>query len=126
MKIEVSDGEIVDKLTILIIKDDHNTDPEKAINIKNELEYLRPLVDEIDPPVQLFDALYKVNLELWDVEDRLRIDEKHNNFSYPFIERARSVYKLNDRRAKIKREINSFTGSKFVEEKILPEYGEGI
>ena len=124
MKIEVSDGEIVDKLTILAIKKKYNTDPNKSKNINSEFDHLESMIPIINPPKELLKDLYNVNLMLWDVEDELRVLESEQRFDEHFIELARKVYKLNDERARIKYAINVATKSKFVEEKILPEYGE--
>jgi len=122
MKIEVSIGEIVDKWTILSIKALNITDREKLINVFKERAYLNTVIDTEVLHDSLVDDLLKVNKKLWNVEDDLRICEKDKDFSIRFIDLARSVYKLNDERARIKKEINMKHGSEFVEEKSYQPY----
>jgi len=122
MKIKVSSGEIVDKITILRIKSIKTNDNKKLMNINKELKYLEPLLKKIKIEDGIIDTLYEINMRLWDVEDRLRIHEQNKDFSENFILLARQVYMLNDTRHKIKNDINSITLSDFVEEKILPVY----
>ena len=122
MKIEVSIGEVIDKWTILSIKILNIKDKEKLVNINNERNYLIKMIEPellYDP---LVDQLLNVNKTLWNVEDDLRLCEKDRDFSLRFIELARSVYKLNDERARIKKEINIKCGSEFVEEKSYEPY----
>ena len=122
MKIEVSIGEVIDKWTILSIKILNIQDKEKLVNINNERNYLIKMIEPellYDP---LVDQLLNVNMSLWKVEDDLRLCEKDKDFSLRFIELARSVYKLNDERARIKKEINIKCGSEFVEEKSYESY----
>ncbi len=122
MKIEVSIGEVIDKWTILSIKILNIKDKEKLVNVNNERNYLIKMIDPellYDP---LVDQLLNVNMSLWKVEDDLRLCEKEKDFSLRFIELARSVYKLNDERARIKKEINIKCGSEFVEEKSYEPY----
>lgn len=117
MKVKVSIGEVLDKISILEIKLNKITDADKVKNIKNEFEYL---LSEINPDMikdQTYLDLSDVNQKLWDVEDKIREHEKFLNFRKDFINLARSVYKLNDKRAEIKKEINLKYGSEFVEEK---------
>lgn len=123
MKIEVSIGEIVDKLSILKIKRNNITDPEKLKNIINEYDYLYSVVfNELEIQENDFYNLVWINEKLWDVEDKLRDKERDKSFDTEFIELARSVYFTNDRRAEIKKEINLKYGSTFVEEKSYKEY----
>ena len=122
MKIEVSIGEVVDKWTILSIKAINIIDRDKLINIFKERAYLNNVIDPEILHDSLVDDLLKVNKKLWDVEDDLRICEKDKDFSIRFIDLARSVYKLNDKRADIKKEINIKYGSEFVEEKSYQPY----
>jgi predicted nuclease with TOPRIM domain len=120
VSIEIGIGELVDRLTILKIKMSEITDETKLANVKTEYEYLLGISDAVEthPQMeQLLEELYDVNSELWDVEDDLRECEKKKSFGKDFIELARSVYRLNDRRAAIKKEINQLHGSKFIEEK---------
>ena len=120
VSIEIGIGELIDRLTILKIKLDEITDESKLANIRIEYEYLLSLADKIETHPKtdkLLEELYDVNSELWDVEDELRQCEREKSFGKEFIELARSVYRLNDRRAAIKKEINQLHGSKFIEEK---------
>jgi hypothetical protein len=118
MEIEVSIGEIVDKLTILNIKKDNILDEVKLENINKEYLYLHEIVfsklnisydDE-------YLILLEVNKLLWDVEDKLRDKERSKEFDSEFIELARSVYFINDKRSRIKKEINEKYSSGFIEE----------
>jgi hypothetical protein len=124
MKIEISNGELVDKVSILIIKLEKIEDEKKINNIEKELNLLLPNLDKIGINIKdvLFKKLKKVNLKLWDVEDNLRKLESQGKFDDEFIEMARQVYYTNDLRAKIKREININTGSKLLEEKSYKDY----
>lgn len=122
MKIEVSNGEIVDKLTILEIKKEKCYDIDKLSNIEEELNYLKEIVSSLDVPENLLNSLREVNKKLWDIEDDIRVFEKRFVFDDDFISLARLVYHTNDKRFKIKSEINRITNSNFKEEKILPEY----
>lgn len=122
MQIEVSIGEVVDKWTILSIKFLNITDKDKLNNITKERNYLNM---EISPEIlhdPLTDQLLVVNKNLWDVEDRLRDCERNKMFDDHFVQLARSVYILNDKRANIKKEINIKYGSDFVEEKSYQPY----
>ncbi len=123
MKIEVSNGEVVDKLTILEIKLARIKEKKKLANIRKERTVLDKAVTKIiekeDP---LYQKLLKVNLLLWDVEDRIRVLEKNKDFGEEFIRLARSVYIHNDERAKIKMAVNKKTNSKFIEEKSYQDY----
>jgi hypothetical protein len=112
--IPVSVGEVIDKITILEIKKERIKKPEALENIHYELSQLVGKVDIDDVQYQL---LKKVNEELWDVEDELRILETKTDFGERFVSLARSVYKLNDERAAIKRTINLKYNSSIIEEK---------
>jgi hypothetical protein len=123
MKIEVSNGEIIDKLTILQIKLERINDKAKLINLRNEYDQLKSVSDSIistDDP--LYVALYEVNCELWDIEDHIRDLERKKIFDDDFISTARSVYFKNDKRSQIKREINLKTSSGLIEEKSYEKY----
>jgi hypothetical protein len=124
MKIEVSTGEIVDKLTILQIKKTNIEDQNKLSNIEKELNYLSDVIDEtgFDINTDLYRELLSVNRELWDIEDALREKERLSSFDEEFISLARKVYITNDKRAAIKKKINKILNSLFTEEKSYSEY----
>ena len=123
MKIEVSIGEIVDKLSILKIKKNNITDESKLINIINEYDYLHNIVfNELRIENEDFFNLLIINERLWDIEDKIRDKEREKSFDDDFIELARSVYFTNDKRADVKKEINIKYGSIFVEEKSYNQY----
>ena len=119
----VSLGEIIDKITILEIKRDHMKDL-KLKNVEKELKSLRLILHEknIDIDDNLFAQLKIVNKRLWDIEDRIRMKERIQEFDKEFIEIARSVYKENDIRSSIKKEINREFNSAIIEEKSYEEY----
>ena len=123
MKIEVSNGEIIDKLTIIQIKLERIRDPEKLKNLKKEYEILRKASASIlKQEDSLYLELYKVNCDLWDIEDKIRDLEKRKDFGSEFIQTARSVYFNNDKRSEIKRAINLKTSSDLIEEKSYEKY----
>ena len=123
MKIEVSNGEIIDKITILEIKLERISDPAKSLNIKKELDILLPVASEIiNLDHHLVNLLKAANTRLWEIEDDIRELEHKSDFGADFIELARSVYKINDERARIKREINTLTNSGLIEEKSYKGY----
>ena len=117
----ISVGELIDKITILKIKSNLITDSDKLINIEKELQSLEELKDELnldlDRVEPLQSQLYKVNLELWHIENYKRECEKNQTFGDDFVNTARQVYLKNDLRAKIKKDINILVGSTIVEEK---------
>lgn len=125
MKIEVSNGEVIDKITILQLKRKNIQDSEKLLNIERELEILLTSANAllISPAVQSqYLALLEVNSTLWQVEDSLREKERAKQFDEDFIQLARDVYYTNDKRAAIKKEINLITNSELVEEKSYEQY----
>lgn len=123
MKIEVSVGEIVDKLSILQIKTGMIKDHEKLANVKKEYDYLSDIVfDELKIEQSDFFNLVVINSKLWEIEDRIRNKERNQEFDEDFIDLARSVYFTNDERAEIKKSINLKYGSYFVEEKSYEKY----
>tara|TARA_Y100000385_G_C13097850_1_gene642528 strand:- start:882 stop:1247 length:366 start_codon:yes stop_codon:yes gene_type:complete len=118
MKIEVSNGEIVDKLTILLIKEERISDEAKLANIKKEIAAISEIANSIIPrDDQLFKELLAVNKTLWDIENDIRDKDAANEFDEMFIHLARRVYAINDMRAEIKYKINKSSGSNLVEEK---------
>ena len=118
---EISAGELIDKITILEIKKIKISDTEKLKDINKELDSLNQTFKQFipDPSLiqKLIDKLKSINLKLWDIENGKRQAEKDQNFGKEFIELARSVYKSNDERAKIKLEINNTLGSNIKEVK---------
>lgn len=113
LNISISIGELLDRISILQIKSQHTS------KVHKELKTLRTLAEFNDVYNALFlENLYEVNSKLWNIEDELRVHEKNQDFSQDFITRARQVYILNDKRAKIKREINEYYGSEQQEVKI--------
>ena len=121
MKIEVSNGEIVDKLTILELKRQNAQTYEQARHIGEELNYLKPIVEGMDIPEEILTQLREVNKKLWEIEDMLREYERTSKFDGQFITFARAVYQTNNARFKLKSKINEITNSRLVEEKIHPE-----
>jgi hypothetical protein len=122
----VSWGELIDKITILEIKNQRITSPAALANVVKELSSLfaAVAVHIKDNPVlqELKNQLSGVNQKLWQVEDDLREKERNKQFDDQFIGLARSVYRLNDERAAIKRQINDFLRSEIVEEKSYKSY----
>ncbi len=123
MKIEVSNGEIVDKLTIIVIKLKHITEEAKLVNLRKEYDVLDEAVASIiNKNHEYYLELLQINQELWDIEDMIRDLERNNDFGEKFIKTARAVYFTNDRRSAVKRKINELTGSSLVEEKSYQKY----
>lgn len=122
MQIETSIAEIIDKLTILSIKKDKISDPDKLKNIEKEFDYLNGIVNELKIDSNDFHKLLDVNNLLWDIEDKIRDKERNQMFDEEFIQLARNVYITNDLRAEIKKKINTKYFSDFVEEKSYSKY----
>ena len=125
MKIEVSNGEILDKYSILTIKINLIKDKDKLENIKKELESLTEsvlVILDIPGVVDFYSELLSTNYKLWEIEDEIREYEKFKDFRERFIELARLVYITNDRRAEIKKQINLLSNSDLVEEKSYEKY----
>ena len=124
--IEVSPGELIDRLTILEIKSNRITDPEKLRNVRYELNLYKTIRSTRLPTDQklsdLEGDLRATNETLWEIEDGIRACEAQQDFGDRFIELARAVYRENDRRAVLKREINVFLGSTIIEEKSYTSY----
>ena len=117
----ISVGELIDKITILKIKSKLIKDKDKLVNIEKELQSLEELKDELNLDLNNIDPLqqqlYKVNVELWHIENYKRQSEKEQLFDDAFINAARQVYLKNDLRASLKKQINKLVGSTIVEEK---------
>ncbi|MDV6317767.1 DUF6165 family protein [Chromohalobacter sp. HP20-39] len=126
IKVPLSFGEVMDKITILEIKSERMHDEEKIRNVRFELEALNRVWEhEIKASSDVEDLraqLKVVNEELWVIEDDIRAQEAMQDFGARFISLARSVYFTNDRRAAIKKEINRILGSRFIEEKSYQDY----
>ena len=127
MKVEISNGELLDKISILELKLLKIEDKEKLVNIQKEFDVLNPLC------VELFEKfggqlqnhyleLARINGLLWDIEDWIRDCEREKRFDAEFIQLARSVYVTNDQRSEVKKLINNTTGSDLVEEKSYKDY----
>ena len=118
---EISAGELIDKITILEIKKEKISNKEKLVEVNKELislnETLKKSIDDESKILNFKNDLKNINLKLWDIEDGKRSAEKNNKFDEKFIELARSVYKFNDERAKIKLAINNALGSNIKEVK---------
>ena len=126
IKVVLSVGELIDKITILQLKMKFIKNKEQLNNVKNELRTLKPLLKEnnLETPKinKLLTELYEVNLKLWKIEDKIRDKERQSDFSDEFISLARSVYYTNDKRADIKKKINFISGSELIEEKSYSKY----
>lgn len=125
IEVPVSWGELVDKITILQIKSERMSDETKLANVRKELALLKgKLGDHADliEIVRLTGELYEVNTALWGIEDEIRDCENNGDFGDKFVGLARSVYITNDRRADLKREINTALGSGLMEEKSYQAY----
>ena len=128
MKVSVliSLGELLDKISILEIKNKKILNESKILNIKKELNGLNKVLDELNINLSesnsLYNKLYKINLTLWEIEDSIRVLEKNEDFGEKFIELARSVYKTNDQRFEVKNDINKLFNSEYVEEKSYEDY----
>ena len=118
---EISAGELIDKITILEIKKEKISNKEKLVEVNKELsslnETLKKSINDESKIINFKNDLKNINLKLWDIEDGKRSAEKNNKFDEKFIELARSVYKFNDERAKIKLAINNALGSNIKEVK---------
>jgi len=119
IKVPISTGELLDKITILQIKKEKITNNEKLIEINKELDSLNNTfnksIKERNKIKSLISDLKNINLKLWDIENLKRLSEKNKDFGEKFIELSRNVYKYNDERAKIKFEINKSLGSNIKE-----------
>ena len=124
--VEVSVGELLDKISILEIKQEKIKDPEKLKFINDEHSILKGQLDQNiksdDKLNKLFQSLKEINAKLWVIEDDKRLCEKNKDFNDIFIKLSRDVHFLNDDRAKIKLEINNLTGSKIKEIKEYTSY----
>ena len=124
--VEISPAELIDKLTILEIKLELIEEEGKRANVKREYSLLisayQATIVETEPLRELTSTLKRINRELWDIEDNIRAEERAKSFGARFIELARSVYRTNDRRAAVKRQINAMLSSPIPEEKSYADY----
>lgn len=130
IRIPVSPGEVIDKITILEIKTERMNDPEKIENVRRELDMLEGAwkaseYSDVGLVSEKRRELKEINEKLWGIEDDLRLKESRSEFDDEFIQLARSVYFTNDRRARVKKEINLAVGSGLIEEKSYQDYGSG-
>ena len=121
INIPSSFGELLDKVSILLIKKNIITEPDKLIHINNELSKLQSVLNSTGISKikieEYINELKEINVKLWNIEDEIRECEKNNFFEDKFIQLARSIYKFNDQRAKIKLRINKEFDSEIVEVK---------
>jgi tetratricopeptide (TPR) repeat protein len=126
LTIEIAPGELIDKITILEIKSKRIVEDEKLRNVRTELTALAAVRDQelgrSEELERLTTELKAVNEALWQIEDEIRLCERKRDFGARFIELARSVYRQNDRRSALKRQINELLGSRFIEEKAYTAY----
>ena len=123
MKIEVSIGEIIDKLTILEIKKNNINNLEKLNNINKEFKYLHDITfKKLKINQDDYNKLFEINKELWEIEDDIRNKERIKEFDSNFIALARKVYYTNDKRANLKKELNLKYNSNLIEEKSYAKY----
>tara|TARA_Y100000768_G_C23957573_1_gene673617 strand:+ start:1066 stop:1449 length:384 start_codon:yes stop_codon:yes gene_type:complete len=121
----ISLGELVDKISILIIKNKNINDQVKIKHVKKELDFLQETLSkhvEKNDIKKYLDELIKINSKLWQIEDDIRDCERKKQFDIKFVELARSVYFTNDKRSEVKLEINKIFGSDLVEVKSYEEY----
>jgi len=126
IKVPVSPGEVLDKITILEIKSERMSDPEKVANVRVELALLQETWNEnirdTSEIQKLHSMLKEINEALWEIEDDIRDKERAREFDDRFIELARAVYVTNDKRSHIKKELNLHLGSEIIEEKSYRDY----
>jgi hypothetical protein len=119
--VPIAPGELIDKLTILQLKSENIKDAQKLRHVRHEFDVLHDVADSALPPSdtlkKLWKKLYKINADLWAIEDDIREFEGRGDFGPGFVALARAVYVTNDERAAIKKEINLLLGSDIVEEK---------
>jgi Family of unknown function (DUF6165) len=126
ISVKISAGELLDKITILVIKLEKMSDPAKLSNVRKEYDMLmdvyRNEIVESHDLIVLRDRLKQFNQRIWDTEDEIRDFEKRKDFGERFVELARTAYLTNDRRSSTKREINDLLKSTLVEEKSYSAY----
>lgn len=121
----ISVGELLDKLSILSIKKNRLTNPNKLFQVEKEFSFLYELSTQfltVKDYFNLYDDLVLINSKLWEIEDKLRVCEKNKKFDEEFIELARSVYYTNDERFELKNKINLLSNSEIQEQKSYEDY----
>jgi hypothetical protein len=124
--IEISPGELIDRMTILQLKVKHVSDEQKKSRLREELDGLLKLSNQFPPSPALHaltEELAALNARLWDIEDGVRLCEKEGDFGQRFVDLARSVYKTNDQRVEVRRRINQLLGLSAGEEKVYAKGG---
>ena len=126
IQVPVSPGEVLDKITILEIKSERMSDPEKVANVRTELALLQEIWIRSVPADPVIDDLHRqlkeINETLWEIEDDIRDKEREKSFDDGFVELARRVYFTNDQRSRVKKELNIHLGSAIIEEKSYQDY----
>jgi transcriptional regulator of nitric oxide reductase len=126
IKVPVSPGEVLDKITILEIKSERMDDPEKVANVRVELKLLQDTwaanISDDDVIRDLHARLKEINEALWEIEDDIRDKERVKEFDDRFVELARAVYFTNDKRSEVKKKLNLHLGSQIIEEKSYQDY----
>ena len=126
IQVPISPGELLDKITILQIKSERISDPDKVANVRVELDMLTKVwadaVEADDTITALTAELKSVNEALWEIEDDIRDEERNKRFGERFVELARAVYVTNDDRAAAKKKVNLHLNSTIVEEKSYQDY----
>ena len=126
IRVDISPGELIDKITILELKLERIGDPAKLANVRHEYDVLMQVyAQEIVESValrELTERLKSINAALWEIEDHIREHERAKNFDAAFVALARSVYRTNDERSAVKRAINELLASKIIEEKSYAAY----
>ena len=124
--IKVSPGELIDKITILKLKNKFIQNENQLKNVNMELDILLPILKKNNLNTNKFeklsDELYNINNKLWEIEDNIRDKERLSDFGEEFVKLARDVYFTNDKRSEIKKKINILAGSKIIEEKSYSDY----
>jgi transcriptional regulator of nitric oxide reductase len=126
IKVPVSPGEVLDKITILEIKSERMSDPDKVANVRVELALLQATwtdtIRDTREIQKLHAQLKEINEALWEIEDDIRDKERAREFDDRFIKLARAIYVTNDKRSRIKKELNQHLGSEIIEEKSYQDY----
>jgi len=121
-EIPVSIGEVWDKYTILIIKNERIQESEKLKWVNIEMDELKPFTEKYALPEELSNEMYDVNSQLWDLEDKIRFLDTNNKFDEVFITTSRQIYVTNDKRYEVKKKINEYHNSNIMEVKSYHEH----